>query len=344
MKSKAISTAARIAASVALNSRLSGMSLASYDASDDGGFAHDKIVEANASLFTESFFSEPLTGYAVGWKDPNDIDATLGFYAPAVTVPRKFEYKEFVNAEEFYSDGDDDERAIGGEFGEVEYKSSKTVAKTVNRGLKICVDLDEVADHEGWREHYTGKLLRRLKRNSLRRAIALLSAAATNAAKTWDTSAGKDPDQDVLTDLVTATTASGVRPNRVGYGDTAFSKRLLAHRAQDTAGGYASAGLTEQQLAAFLNVDRVQVSRERFSTGGTKSEIVSNLVLMFMAMEGQDAEDASNIKRFVSPTEGGGPVRVYERQVSAKLYEIVVEHYELIKITSTLGLRKQTIS
>ena len=109
MKRTAISTAAFIAASVALNSRLSGMSLAPYEAADDGGFKHDRIVEANASLFTESYFSEPLTGYAVGWKDPNDIAATLAFFAPEVRVPRKFEYKEFVNAEEFYSDGDDDE-------------------------------------------------------------------------------------------------------------------------------------------------------------------------------------------------------------------------------------------
>lgn len=344
MKSKALNTAALFAASVALNSRLNGLSLAPHDLADDGTFQHDKVVSANASLFTESFFSEPLTGYAVGWKDPNDIAATLQFYAPEVRVPRKFEYKEYVNAEEFYSDGDDDERALGGEFGAVEYKSSKTVAKTVNRGLKICVDLDEVADHEGWREHYTGKLLRRLQRNSLRRAIALLSAGATNAAKTWDTTAGKDPDQDVITDLIAAATASGVKPNRVGYGDTAFAKRGLAHRAQTSAGGFSSAGMSLEQIAAVLGVDRVNVSKERFSTGGAKSEILSNLVLMFCALDGQDAEDPSNIKRFVTPTEGGGPVRVYERQVSSKLYEIVVEHYELIKITSTLGLRKQTIS
>ncbi|MEM1083228.1 MAG: hypothetical protein AAGI48_03830 [Verrucomicrobiota bacterium] len=335
--------AAAIAASVALNSRLNDIAAAPVAPADDGGFKHDRIVAANASLFTESYFSEPLTTYAVGFRDPNNIEETLEFFAPAVQVPRRFEHAVHNNAEEFYSE-DDDERAIRADFGEVEYTEDKVDAKTVNRGLKICVDLDEVADKDNWREHYTGKLLRRLNRNSLRRAIALLSAAATNTAKTWDSSAGKDPDQDVSTELIAAATASGVRPNRVGYGDTAYSKRITSHRAQDNAGGYASAGLTLEQLASFLNVDQTFVSRERYSTGGDKQEVVNNLVLMFMAMSGQDQEDPSNIKRFWSPTESGGRVRVYEREVSAKLYEIVVEHYELTKITSMLGIRKFTVS
>lgn len=329
---------------VSLNAALSALALAPYAAADDGVFKHEKIVQANASLFTESYFSEALTGYAVGWKDPNDIEGTLEFFAPKVPVTRRFEYAEATNAEEFFSDGDDDERAIGGNFGTVEYTETKTQAKTVNRGLKICVDLDEVAEKEGWQKMYAAKLLRRLRRNSLRRAIALLSAAATNTAKTWDTTAGKDPDQDLVTELVAAATASGVKPNRVGYGDTAWSKRLLAHRAQASAGGFASAGLTPELLAAFLGVDKVAISKERYSTGGSKSEIVNNLVLSFFASEGMDTEDPSNIKRFVSPCEGGTDVRVYERQVTEKLYEIVVEHYELIKITSTLGIRKNTIS
>lgn len=328
---------------ITMNAYLGALATAAYEQPDNGVFAHDRVVAANASLFTESYFSEPLTGYAVGWRDSNDIEATLQFFAPEVRVPRKFEYREDTNAEEFYTE-DNDLRAIKGDFGSVEYTSSKTVAKTENRGLKICVDLDEVADRENWREFYTGKLLRRLRRNSLRRAIALLSAAATNTAKTWDTTAGKDPDQDVIGDLITGATLSGVAMNRVGYGDTAWSKRMLAHRTQNTAGGFASAGMTADQVAGLLGVDRVLVSKERYSTGGTKSEVVANLVLMFMAMEGMDAEDPSNIKRFISPTEGGGPVRVYERQISAKMYEIVVEHYELTKITSTLGIRKFTVS
>lgn len=307
--------------------------------------AHEQVALANASRFIEANFSQPLTTYAVGWRDPSNIDAELEFFAPRVPVTRRFEYAEAVNAEEFLSETADDLRAIGADFKRVEYAGTKTNAKTDNRGLTMRVDLDQVADKTGWQEMYTGKLLRRLRRGALRRAITLLSAAATNTAKTWDTTAGKDPDQDVMSELVTAQTASGIRPTRVGYGDTAWSKRILAHRAQTTSGGFASAGLSEAELASFLGVEQVLKSTARYQSGAAaKTEIVSNLVLMFNAMGGATTEDSSNIKRFVSPTESGGDVRVYVQQVSAKLVDITVEHYDLIKITSTLGIRKFTVS
>lgn len=335
----------KLAREIARNVR--SLELAPHAMEDDGKHVHDRIVAANATLFTEGYFSEPLTTYAVGFRDANDIERTLEFFAPMVPVNRRFEYGAFLNAEEFLSDGslDDDLRAIKGDFKEAEYKSTKVQAKTENRGLKITVDLDQVADTVNWRQTYTAKLLRRIRRNALRRAIALLSAAATNTAKTWDVSEGKDPDQDVISELVLATTASGIAANRVGFGDTAWSKRALAHRAQASAGGFASASLTLEQLAALLGVDQVLVSKERYqSAAAAKTEIVNNLVLMFNAMTGADAEDPSNIKRFVSPVEGGGYVRVYEQQLTAKLFTISVEHYELTKITSTLGIRKFTVS
>jgi hypothetical protein len=302
-----------------------------------------QIALANTDRFTEAFFDEPLTTYAVGYRDPNNIAETLEFFAPETQAPNRFTYKTQTNAEEFYSETVEDIRAIGGVFKRVEYTGGEVEARTHNKGLVTRVDLTNEAP--GWEQRKTAKLLRRLWRNELRRAIALLSAAATNTAKTWDVTAGKDPDQDVLTDLVTAATASGVGVNRIGYGHTAWSKRALSHRAQNTAGGFASATMTPEQLAAILMVDKVLVSRERYqSSASAKSEIVSNLVLMFNAIGGADLEDASNIKRFVSPCVGGGRTRVYVQQVSPHLVDLSVEHNSLIAITSTLGIRQFTIS
>src|SRR6185369_7233727 len=230
-------------------------------------------------------------------RDRRDIQATLDFLFPRVSVNRRFEYAAYTNAEEFLSETFDDVRAIGADFKRVEYTSSKVTAKTDNRGLCMRIDLDEVADKEGWETLYTAKLMRRLLRNRFRRYLALASAASTNTAKTWDTTAGKDPDKDVETDLIAAQTASGVFPNRVLYGHTAWDKRRLSHRAQNAAGGYASAGLTPDQLAGYLNVDGVLVSKERYqSSAAAKSEIVSNLVLEFLAMPNTDTEDPSNYK------------------------------------------------
>jgi len=313
-----------------------------------------EIYLANESVFTQQYFDEPLTTYAVGWRDPSNIEAALEFFAPEVSVPRRFTYKEWSNVEEFLSEGsNDDLRAIGGEFATVKYTGVETHARTDNRGLRIRVDLDEVADPNSalaggipaYQARAVEKLKRRLARNSLRRAVALLSAAATNTAKTWDTTAGKDPDQDLRSDLVTGATARGFKSNRVGYGETAWTKRALSLRGQNTAGGYASAGLDEAGVARLLGLEQVHVDSARYSAqGAALAEIVNNLVLEFFALSGSDIEDATNIKRFTSPTDGGGPIRVYVQQVTSKLVDITVEKYELCKITSTLGIRKLTIS
>lgn len=309
---------------------------------DTGSNAPGVIALANEARFTETFFSEPLTTYAVGFKDPSDILTSLEFYAPRVASARRFEFKRANNAEEFYSEVDDI-RSPGADFKRGEYTGVSVNEKTINKGLTVRVDLDNVTP--GWQNRTTARLLRRLQRNELRRAIALISAAATNTAKTWDTTALKDPDNDVLADLITAGDTSGIAPNRVGYGLTAWQKRVLSHRAQNNAGGYGSAAMTPEQLAAFLGVDQVFVSKERYSTSAVaKAQIVANLVLMFNAQSGGDLDDPSNVKRFVSPVEGGGDVRVYEQQVSSKLVDITVEHYSNVVITSTLGIRKFTVS
>lgn len=311
---------------------------------DNGNNAIGQVVLANEARFTSSFASEPLTNYAVGWKDSANIEATLDFLFPPVQGPRRFEFKKADNSEAFYSETDD-VRSIGADFKRVEYKGTSVLEKTLNKGLTIRVDLDQVAALPNWRELYTARLLQRLLRNELRRAITLASGSATNTAKTWDTSAGKDPDQDVLTDLIAAVDDSGVRPNRILYGDVAWNKRLISHRAQTSAGGYGSAALTLAELAGFLGVEKIQVSRERYQTTPTaKSKVVPDIVLEFYAEDGVTPDDPTNTKRFWTPVEGGGKYRVYEQPVSSKLIDLSIEHYSNCVITSTVGLRKLTIS
>lgn len=302
----------------------------------------------NADLATESFFSQPLTDYAVGFSDLADLDAELEFFAPEVAVSPRFEYALHDNAEAFLSDGDDDERPAKNDFKDVEYTESKVNTATVNRGLQITLDMDKIRGRSDWEEHYTQKLLARIKRNSLRRAITLLSAAATNTAKTWDTSAGKDPDQDIITELIAGADASAVKSNRIGFGDTSWSKRILAHRAQNSSGGLSSSGLSYEQLAGLLGVEQVMKSNARYTASASaRTQMVANLVLMFNATSGVDTDDASNIKRFFSlgdPEEGGGRYQVYSARISAKRHVLAVGHYERMAITSTLGIRKLTIS
>lgn len=347
MKKQSTNLAERLVAREQLHNSLRAIENARLEPVYSQQDGHERIAEFNAALFTESFFSQPLTDYAVGFRDPSDIDAELEFFAPEVPVAERFSYAVWDNAEEWLSETDD-QRPIKGDFKEVEYTSAKIDASVVNRGLQITLDMDQVRARSDFEEFYTQKLLRRLKRNELRRAIALLSTAATNTAKTWDTTALKDPDQDIIVELIAAADASGIKPNRVGFGDTAWAKRMLSHRAQTTSGGFGSASLTADQMAGLYGVENVLNSKSRFTTGLlTKGQSLANLVLMFNATSGTDTEDASNIKRFVAngaTEEGGGKYQVYSQRISAKRWVIAVGYYSVLKITSTLGIRKFTVS
>lgn len=303
-----------------------------------------EITQINADLLTEGTYREALTNYAVGFPGV-DFGPDLEVLAPGVQVADRFDYKQYDNAEAFYSELTDDLRTPKGDFKEVEYTSEEVTAKTANRGLMVCVDRDQIRGISNWEEVQIKRLLNRIRLNQLRRAIALLSAASTNTAKTWDSTAGKNPDGDVRTEIKTAHTAAGVRPNRVAYGPTAWDLRVTSHEAQDNAGGWAAAARTPVALAQHLGIERALVCEARYSTSASaKAEALTNLVLMFNAMAGATPEDPSNIKRFWSPCDNGMEIMVHRWDIGAKKMAIAVEYYELLKITSTLGLRKLTIS
>jgi hypothetical protein len=42
--------------------------------------------------------------------------------------------------------------------------------------------------------------------------------------------------------------------------------------------------------------------------------------------------------------ESGGKYRVYEQPIGSKMVDITVEHYSNVLVTSTIGLRKLSIS
>lgn len=327
----------------------------------DGG----DICFANASRFIESNFSVPLTTYATGWKDPNRLDVALEFVAPMVSVGRRFEFMQATNAEEFISEIDD-VRGIGADFNRVEFTSSKVNSKTLNKGLTMRIDLDEVNDLPNYQEIYTGRLMRRLLRNELRRAVNILVAAAqSNAtpapdqnpqAVTWNTTSGRDADMD-LTDCVTRYfDGAGLGPTRCLFAHNAWNLRKRCLRNINVPGGYLNSNMSEAEVAAFLGLDSVYVSKERMTTGTrltpTKTTVVGPVsgqgatypVVIYLAEAGQTPEDPSNIKRFVSATVGGTPFRVYVAPYGSKFMDITVEHYSLTVATSTLGVQLLNIS
>lgn len=315
-------------------------------AMDTGSNAPGLVCLANESRFNASFLSTPLTAYTLGWSSGDGLEALLEFLAPEVQVARRFSYKKAVNAEQFLGESDDsDIRAIGAEFKRVSYGGTDAEGKTYNKGLTVRLDLDEESDDPMMEERQTAMLMKRLLRMEIRRAIALLDAAAVNTASTWNAQTPVDADMELVGELVTGTDLSGVRNNRVSIGDNAWSKRMLTLRAGQSAGCVANAGFTPEQLASFLQVDQVMICKERVqATKTTKANLLGgNAVYLFNAQSGAGKDDPSNIKRFVTPM-GGGKFKVYRQEITSKLVDITVEHYSNIVCTSTLGIRKRTVS
>lgn len=305
---------------------------------------HDQIAFANEGEFSETFMSEPLTAYAVGSGEADQVRAELDLVAPPVTVARKFQYRDH-SAGGNVSDGaaEEDARALGADFKTVKYFGELVDSRTENRGLVINLDKDEY--FPGIEEDRVRRLINRLHRNDLRRAIAVLEANDTNTVKVYNGTAGEDPDNDLLAEIVAGGDARGMDCNQVLFGTTAWQRRVGSLRAQDHAGAIANSGMTPEQLAAWLGVDRVVKSRERFATSRkatSKTQIVNNKVFIYQAEPDASADDVSNIKRFVTPA-GEGGFRVY-REETAKFVRLTVEHYSKVVATDTRGIRSFTIN
>lgn len=303
------------------------------------------LYVANASRFTEGNFSEPLTTYGLGWNDEDDLEGLLSFIAPDVVVPRKFEFAKATNAEIFLSEADDI-RGIGASFKRIDYTADKAVDITLNKGLTYRADRDNIDDgmEADWERRITARLINRLRRNDIRRAYVLLDAACTNVAKTWsDGSTDKDPDTDVDETIDLFGNGAGMEANRVLFGRTAWRYRRKCYGIQSTSAGFNHAR-TPEELGNELGV-AVRVSRERYQNAATTKEKITtaNIVNTFRAEANAMADDPSSIKRFVSNA-GGSLIRVFREEIGLKFIDVTVEHYSKIVITSTLGLRKLTIS
>ncbi|MHB1309169.1 MAG: hypothetical protein ACYDC1_24790 [Limisphaerales bacterium] len=297
------------------------------------------ICAANEARFTSTYFSEPLTAYTVGWQDPENLEAILDELFPSIEVPRRFEWKKSENAQEFLSETDDI-RAIGSPFKRVETAGTSVTDKTVNKGLTQRVDHDEVVGAD-WKERTVQRLLQRLRRNDLRRGVALVDTAATNAAKTWGSTS--NPDGDMRAALKLGADATGIRPTRVVFGEAAWDLRADAYEVQNTPYAGRAAGMTPEELGRKLMVDRVAIIKARYqSSASAKTAVVPSVVYAYLAEQGAQKDDPSNVKRFYTPTDAGR-YKVYVQEYE-KFTDISVEHYSNLIITGTTGIRKITAS
>ena len=86
-----------------------------------------------------------------------------------------------------------------------------------------------------------------------------------------------------------------------------------------------------------------RVADSRYQSAAGKSRIVAPKVLLFTATE-TSGEDPSNFKTARGVTSQGGRYAVYVRQLTVKLWELVVECYETEFCATPLGVRTLSVS
>jgi hypothetical protein len=312
---------------------------------------HGEMFLGNEASYTEETFSEPLTTYAIGYKDPENNQALVNYLAPDVLVGPVFEFKSFSNAEEFYTESDDI-RATGADFKRVEYSGRTNWQNTLNKGLGFRYDRDKLRgtfgkgvsleDPSQYENRIVAKLIRRCWRNEAVRAVTLALGAATNTAKTWSSGA-PNPIADIRSTNDTAQLSSGLFNNRILWAKDAWSTQQTAFEQSNNPLGYRYADKGPQQIADALQMDKGMVSKSVYqASSASKARLMTEVVLMFYALDGVDEEDPSHLKRFWSPTESGA-MRVY-RHDYGKFVDIFVEYYSRIVVCTTLGMEKLTIS
>jgi hypothetical protein len=308
----------------------------------EGRNPHGLICAANESRFTSGHYSEQLTGYTVGWKDPENIDAILQRLFPEVPVSRRFDFKKADNAQAFLSETDD-LRPIGSPFKRVEYTGTSASDKTLNKGLTMRIDHDSVEDVDAEKNQAIERLMGRLQRNELRRGIAILEANDATAAVLFNKDT--NPDGLVRAMLKASTDTTGVRPNVVVYGEAAFDLRLDAYEdpARTNGNGASRAEKTFDELARYFMVDVVDVIKARYQSSATaKSLIVPSTVYGYLALPGIGKDDPSAIKRFTSKSRGGQKYGVYVVE-HEKFTDVSVEMYSNIIYTG-LGIVTRTVT
>jgi hypothetical protein len=301
------------------------------------------VTLANEERFTAAFYSEPLTQYATGWTDPEDLQAMTGFIAPRVPVGRRFEYKQAVNSEAFLSELDD-ARAIGAEFKRVEYKGTSVNSKTNNRGLSYRIDLDEEGAGILTEELIVARLLQRLWRNKLRRAYTvLLASVTTTSALTW-ASGTPTPVADIDAMILAGVKDAGVPANRILMDYQAWVYRRKGLHGVLTAGAIAEFQMSFDEFVGLIGLQSGKLNRAVYQTSATAKTLISNAkVITFIGQDSPSRDDPTNVKQFVTPV-GDGDFRVYRQPVGAKFVDITVECYDAMEGTSTVGAQARTIS
>ena len=305
----------------------------------------NKITLANSDAYNAANLSEPLSAYCAGLPIDDGAAELLAFIAPEVKTAKRFEYTKFGDGIMLVDE--DDERAVRGEFKEIDISGDVVNAKLVNHGLTLAIDDDEFfADYE---QEAVRILKNRLVANELSRAVAMAKAAAgALESKTWKSGGGTNPDLDIRKLITSVGDKGGINANRVLIGDAAWTYRLESLLGSQNTAASGQAMFTIDNLRGFVGAEKILTCDKRFETKVKDSDgkaakeykaFLANYVLAFNARDGISKFDASTFKRFV----GEEGFKVYVEKKTKRTI-VTVEHYSLLAQTGVGACKGLSVS
>lgn len=308
-----------------------------------------QITVANSSMNFAGSLAQDVQGYLAGLPSTED-ETLLNSLFPALQTNDFFQFAK-ADDEFYLTESDDsDIRAIGSAFKRVQYRGTTVTEATQQKGLTMRVDHKQLPKVNskivaGWEQRYAAALKNRLIRADIVRGLAVLDAAATNAAKTWD--ATTNPDGDLRAMAQAVRTATGMLPTHVVLGSLAQQTRQDAYEAAARANHAMAnhAGYTMEQLAQYLGAGKVVIADgiKQAKKGAAKADVLANIAYAYNATESPIIDDPSNVKRAWSPVKGGGQwaVAIQEYEVYT---DITVWQESKIFLPITTGIQKRTIN
>lgn len=289
--------------------------------------------------------SQPLTQYATGVRDREDLAALLDRIAPVCPVGSiRFSYLNETEAEQFQKRTMAGiTRVIGGEFAESRITGAQSDGACDNIGLVSYLDIDQGGLVPEMQQAEVARLRNLILRSQIADALAKIDAAATgDTSKNWGDGAA-NPDGDIRDMIDTSGDATGEDANLIVMGQGAFLKRAKAYEAAARTNGGNKADFTPDQLRDFWQVEDVVNLKARYrSSASATPKLLDSTVYAYNARPGLSKGDSSNVKRFNYIAAGGG-MRVWIETQSHRV-KIIVDAYARTVITRTVGLRKRAVT
>ncbi|MCF7785567.1 MAG: hypothetical protein K9N47_05560 [Prosthecobacter sp.] len=289
--------------------------------------------------------SQPLTQFSTGIRDRENLQEILDRLCPMAAVGGlRFSYLSETESEEMQKrEIAQLARPVNGEFAETKITGSVVDGAVDNLGIITYLDIDQGGLVPEMQQAVVQSRRNLILRSLIADALAKIDAAATaDTSKNWGDAAA-NPDGNIREMVKNCGDARGEDANVVVLGQGAGHYRMDAYEVPTRTNGSEHGGWTMQRLAEYLQVDDVLSLKARYRSSATAAAaLLGAKVYAYNARSGLMPMDSSNVKRFQHIATGGA-MRVWI-EVGTHRVKIIVDCYARNVVTSTVGLRKRTIT